>query len=389
MPMPKIDRQTLANQCVKCAICLPHCPTYQVSQDENESPRGRIALMQGLAQGALPPSLKLAKHLDNCLQCGSCTDVCPADVQYDTLLDLTHQEVPQSISPKIRRFGRLAHTILKSPKRVMAISWLLWLAERCGLRKLYKKTPPIERPRTLNLASDIIPAGQKQVVLLSGCLGKALDRQTLEDTIFVLKQLGFHVSVPKKQSCCGSVAYHHGLFQEADDLLREQAHLGADPDTAAIISLASGCSAHLYDMKKTNKHPWLNRVQDIHDFLATIDFKQHNLQAVSGEYKLHIPCTAKNQLQQENTLLNIYRAIPELTLDVIQAPSRCCGAAGLYMLEHPKMAEALGHQVLKAAEEGDIASSNIGCRLHLQCLQPERHVLHPISLLARSLGLPK
>ena len=42
-----------ADKCVKCALCLPHCPTYRESLDEGESPRGRIALMQGFATGAL------------------------------------------------------------------------------------------------------------------------------------------------------------------------------------------------------------------------------------------------------------------------------------------------------------------------------------------------
>jgi glycolate oxidase iron-sulfur subunit len=83
------------------------------------------------------------------------------------------------------------------------------------------------------------------------------------------------------------------------------------------------------------------------------------------------------------------RNIPELKLEPINAPSRCCGAAGLYMMEHPQRSAELGKQVLKASGTGTITSSNIGCRLHLQSLQPERCLLHPISILAESLGLPK
>ena len=54
-----------ADQCVKCGLCLPHCPTYGVTLDEAESPRGRIALMQGLASGALAASPALQGHLDS------------------------------------------------------------------------------------------------------------------------------------------------------------------------------------------------------------------------------------------------------------------------------------------------------------------------------------
>ena len=82
----KVNR--LASQCVKCALCLPHCPTYELTKDENESPRGRIALFQAYAKDQLKLDRHGKNHLDQCLGCRACERVCPSHVEYGELLTL-------------------------------------------------------------------------------------------------------------------------------------------------------------------------------------------------------------------------------------------------------------------------------------------------------------
>ena len=76
-----------ADGCVKCGLCLPHCPTYRASTDESESPRGRIALIQGLVSGDLADSPRAWGHLERCLECRACEGACPSGVPYGQIMD--------------------------------------------------------------------------------------------------------------------------------------------------------------------------------------------------------------------------------------------------------------------------------------------------------------
>ena len=76
----------LTDQCVQCGLCLPACPTYRLDLIESQSPRGRIALARAWELATVPPTPAGDVHLDQCLGCRRCEVVCPAGVEYGTLL---------------------------------------------------------------------------------------------------------------------------------------------------------------------------------------------------------------------------------------------------------------------------------------------------------------
>src|SRR5699024_6158134 len=82
-----------AARCVKCQVCLPHCPTYRIKGEEGDSPRGRVALVQSLLEGSLEADAATIEHLDGCLTCRACEAVCPAGVPYGELIDGARSEL--------------------------------------------------------------------------------------------------------------------------------------------------------------------------------------------------------------------------------------------------------------------------------------------------------
>ena len=111
-----------ADQCVMCGLCLPHCPTYTLAQTEPESPRGRIALVRALYEGKLESSQSITSHLDHCLTCMNCERVCPANVDYEKIIDA----------------GREVTSKTKSGFERLQQSFLLFVLSKNYVRKIVK-----------------------------------------------------------------------------------------------------------------------------------------------------------------------------------------------------------------------------------------------------------
>lgn len=398
---------TLASQCVKCALCLPHCPTYKVTEDENESPRGRIALFQAIAQEVLPLDAKAKKHLDLCLGCSACERVCPAKVEYGELLDhgrfLFNIKNP-ALQQNSRTFWVKSFTaLLHAPSAMRVLHWLLWGIDRCGLRYFANMTA-FTRLLGLHRFEQILPAALRKprplhqhyaplnphrgtVMLFVGCLTPLCDQETLRAAIHVLRYCGYAVIVPPAQNCCGAVDRHAGDLNTAKTLAKTNQTAFAPPTDIpidAIVSLATGCTVVLGDYQPN--------VVDLVSFLVhQAEIPATQLQPISADVGLHTPCTRRNILRECSDGEKLLQKIPGLRLYTIMHQD-CCGAAGTYMLEHPHMADVLADNLLISIENTPldfIATTNIGCALHLQQrlnqIKKPLKLVHPVVLLAQSL----
>ncbi|MDP2155372.1 MAG: (Fe-S)-binding protein [Sulfuricella sp.] len=392
-----------AARCVACGLCLPHCPTYRKTLSEADSPRGRIALMQGVLERRIPANQRFQAHIDLCLACRACENVCPNNVEYGRLISAVRGIVEKSRQRSVlQRLGRrvLVDGVATKPAvlRLAGGALRTWQAMagragglmRLGLVRIATRLPQL-RPQPVWKA--VYPAAGKvrgEVGLFLGCVARVADVETLSASIFVLNRLGYTVHVPPRQGCCGAMHASLGEPEKASAFEGQNLQAFAGMNVEAVISTATGCGTAL----KNYPQDFAGRVRDISEFLGEAGgWEEAGIAPLAEKVAVHEPCLMRNVLHCQDQPYDLLRRIPGATVVPLAGNDQCCGAAGTYFLTQPVMAASLLADKIEAVKAGGariLATSNIGCAMHLaaglKAAGIEIEVGHPVTLLARQMG---
>ena len=390
----------LADHCVKCGLCLPHCPTYRATADESESPRGRIALVQGWMGGALPPSTRLFGHLDRCLECRACERACPSGVAWGEILDSARSHQQVTAGGMTRWTRRAALELLSRRTGVRSLGYLAAAARRLGLLRIASWLG-LERMKRLNPYLRLAPflsrpnaqpeyhgqdsADITAINLFMGCISQISQARTLTAAARLLERLGWPVRIPDAQRCCGALFRHNGFPAQADRLLGKNA---AALEARPTLVTASACAAELRQTAGGRLD-----VQEICGFLQQNPWPAEvRFRPLNSRVAVHEPCSHRNQLGQAQAVHALLGRIPGIMLKALPDNAFCCGAAGSYLIQQPEMAQRLLADKLRGLRELQpeiLVTTNTGCALHLAAgireAGLEIEVCHPVDLLDRQL----
>lgn len=363
----------MADRCVQCGLCLPACPTYGLSRQEAESPRGRIALVRGWASGDLAPGPVGDAHLDHCLACRRCESVCPAGVPYGALL----------LAARVRQRGRRAPPWRQRwVEALVRRRWLLHVALAL-YRAMYPALPRslrrLPRPpgRIARLpAAPLRDPDRADASLFVGCVAAHYEAPLRAALLRLCEGAGLAVRMPAGQSCCGAVHAHAGDAVGAARLGRR--NRAAFERGGPVLALASGCRDALAAA--------LGDGHEVGDAITWLEAAAPGLRFARRDARvaLHLPCTQRRDPHAVQSLRRLLARVPGLVVIELDGGFGCCGAAGTQMLVDPAQAEALRAPLLEqvAASGVDaVLSANLGCRLHL-ANGTRLPVLHPLELLA-------
>ena len=389
------EAESILRSCVHCGFCNATCPTYQITGDELDGPRGRIYQIKRLLEGETPGA-STQLHLDRCLTCRNCETTCPSGVKYGRLVDIGRAVVAERVPrPAAQRWQR---DLLRF---ALTRRWLFDPAVRLG-RALRGVLPAKLRAR-ISPSRDAGAWPQatqaRKVLMLNGCVQPALMPSIDAATARVLDACGVEAVIAPDSGCCGALDFHLDAHTAAQARARRNIdawlpHLERTVDNRgvdAIVINASGCSvmvkdyAHLLrdDPAYADKARRIAAAtRDLAEYLPPLLGALAPRQSAPPSDTLrrvafHPPCTLQHAQKITGVIEAVLTAFGAELVPFAEA-HLCCGSAGTYSILQPAFSQALRDRKLDNLQRNRpamILSANIGCLAHLETAAriPVRH----------------
>ncbi|GHV03221.1 glycolate oxidase iron-sulfur subunit [Campylobacterota bacterium] len=413
------DYAKYADNCVKCAKCIPTCTIYQVNRDETTTPRGFIHLLTALQDGTLELDKNAKAIFESCFLCTSCVSVCPSKVPTEQLIENARAEIAKKFG--IAWFKRVAFYLLKHRTLLDISAKLGFVFKSCGFAaatggmRARFSIPMMKKGRLLpSLAAKSFLAtypekmdfgGEKTVAIFIGCMANYAYTGVGDSLLYLLRTLKINALIPKDQLCCGAPSYFTGDLENTKWLIKyniEYFELFIDTVEAVLIPEATCSSMIIHDWARVleGEEEWVARSKRITAkcFIASkwlcdqtdiaARLAANGKRSVSVTY--HDPChAAKTQgvSKEPRALLGNY------TIVEMSDPTSCCGFGGITIqTERFSLAQAVGkNKAAMIAETGAemISAECSACRVQigeaLNRYGATQRFAHPLELAARAL----
>jgi glycolate oxidase iron-sulfur subunit len=372
------EADEILRNCVHCGFCNATCPTYQLTGDELDGPRGRIYLIKQVLEGAAP-TRTTQLHLDRCLTCRACETTCPSGVDYHRLLDTGRELIEQNVKRPLRE--RFMHSVLRAllprPARFKPLLRMGQAIRPLLPAILRQRIPAYRKPGHFTATQT----QARNMLLLEGCVQPSLAPQINMATRRVLDALGINTVIAGNGGCCGAVSHHLGAPRDAKDFMRNNIDAwwpAIEQGAEAIVITASGCAPMVKEYARLLADDpayadMAARVSALAKDVSEIIAKESPASRLGRpenptRVAFHSPCTLQHGQGLDGVVETILKQ-SGYELTAVANSHLCCGSAGTYSVLQPVLANRLRDNKLDALQAGHpdlIATANIGCLMHMQ-----------------------
>ena len=396
--MTEAQRLTLDN-CIKCSICVAHCPVAKVTErfagpKQNGPDLERFRLEEPTA---VHPSIGY------CSNCKNCDVVCPSGVNISTMNAKAKGEYVALQGASLRD-KILARVELLGKASQLAPSLVNWLTGIKPLRLLGEKFMGISSQMIMpkyarQTLSEMyqpkkITNSKDKVVYFPGCYVNYNTPEVGIALAEVLARHGIELTVDQF-NCCGLPLVANGFLDTAKEyaqknLKRLQQYV---QQGYRIITTCPSChltlSREYRELFALDTSHLNEKIIDAFEYLNMLGQEgkiSFELNQVNRRVGYHQPCHLKASGGGIPSLETL-RHIPGL--EVKELDAGCCGLSGSYGFKKEKypISQEIGQNIRQAVEElaVDQVISECGtCQLQVQHLTGAK-VYHPIQLLAEAM----
>lgn len=410
IPVHRIEgARQVADTCVHYGFCTAVCPTYVLDGEENDSPRGRVALMKEMLASGKAPDARTVTHVDRCLSCLSCATTCAAGVDYRQLVDTAREYIEASgVRPRGERLYRWMLTQVLTQPRLLRAAIALSRPFRGMAARLPGRAGALGRLAAAPGASAFLPrkdvpevmreqptSAVRAVALLDGCVQSVLGFEINAATRRVLARAGVQVVEPPpalQAACCGAMSLHTGdragAARRAAVLVDHWAELLASGAIDAVVATTSGCGSVVrhYDelfeedpVRLARARAVVKATVDISELLARIDLPARGGH-LGARAAYHDACSLRHGQKVTRPPRQVLGKLGFVVADIPEA-HLCCGSAGVYNLLEPDIADRLGQRKannITTTSPDVIVAGNLGC-----LVQISRHASAPVAHLVQ------
>ena len=388
-------------QCMKCGFCSFWCPVYQEEKIEPSVARGKNILIRRVLSGELELTDELAKKIDKCTLCMTCTENCPAKAKIPPVViaaraDMTRARgikfpysfVYRQLLPHRKLFGNTVKFVSRIQPLIMPKSkgttrhlplFLSALGKgrnipRVASKFLRQTVPVVNKP----------PEGVKTVMRVgyfTGCMTDFVFPETGKKIINFLNKNGVEVVVPREQGCCGAPVFlGAGDFDTGRKFADTNAKAFKDFDY--VITDCGTCGSAIKDYAKfladtperTKAYTEFgNKIKDISEFLVDVLKLPASAYKVAPEFKgkkvtYHDSCHLNRHMGVKSQPRQILKSMKDIEYIEMPNADRCCGMAGAFSIHFYDLSQKIADKKVAGidATGADIVVTGCpGCEIQL------------------------
>jgi glycolate oxidase iron-sulfur subunit len=388
-------------KCTKCGFCMSACPVYREEKVESSVARGKIMLVRAWLSGELTPTKEMAKALNKCTLCMTCTQNCPAGTKVPSVITAARADkigqnglafpyniVYRWLLPRRRLFGyavRFASWFqgIFLPRSEGSIRHLSYFLSALGQGRhipeiaskfLRQSVPEINRPPGNVLVKFTVG-------YFTGCMTDFVFPELGIKIIKFLNKNGIEVVMPRGQGCCGAPVFlGAGDFKTGRKMADANARAFKNFDY--IITDCATCASAMKDYvkfladtdeRKQTYTEYATKIKDITEFLVDIAKLPDSAYRAAPEFKgktvtWHEPCHLGRYLGVKEQPRRILKALSDIKFVEMAEADKCCGMAGtfsIYFYELSKQIAAKKVANIKASGADIVATDCPGCQIQL------------------------